>query len=1448
MYLIINKDGSIKKAVSEEFIQQGSNNVNFVDFAIEGREISSWTADCVFTLPDETTIRLNGVQQEFTYSGKTYLGYRVYLTSAVLTFSGLIKITARAYNEQGDILYTFPFTQMVNPTMDNNEATPPDISEEQYKSIMALLATYITSYDPHLIRKYDTMKNALNDIANIPTSEHILISNGVNNYEMYYKPTSTSSAFSKVPAPTNWNDIYNYTGLSLNDLSNLSLTTIKGYIDKYDIKEIDTNLLTGIFTTGLTLKDLTTLTSSVDFKTLFYTKNEVYNKTEADSLFIKGEETLVDYLKKTDAAETYLSKENAENTYLSKENASRDYLTKQGASNLYLTDTQIGLKYDTIANVKAKNDAQDTLIENAQSRADAAYNLANSKANTFVFNTYAAMEEDLKSSTKDKYHLGDTLLLKENNTPDYWISAILDTNTGDYGYYEVSELETKIDLSEYQTKVDNTLETTSKTIVGAINENKGVLATKQASVDNSLSTTNKALVGAINEVNQGVSDLDTTKQNKNDNSLSTTSKNIVGAINEVQGITNTLDASKQNKNDNALTTTNKTIVGAINELKSDNETQNANILNKQDKHSVDLATNSKEIVGAINENKESIGTLDTKINTVEGKIPTKNSQLQNDENYIDNTVNNLVNYTTTIVLQENLDTKANKSEIPTKLSTLANDTNFITNEVSNLANYYDKTSVDTKLNLKANRSEIPSKLSQLQNDSEYITKAVNNLENYTTTASLNALLLDKADKSEIPTKVSELINDNEYINKNVNNLTNYTLNSDLNTLLGYKLNVADLPTKVSAFTNDKNYIDKSVDNLEHYTTTTALNTLLNAKADKSEIPTDNLQLANGKNYVAITDFASDSQAGVVKAIPTDETSGLANVYIKNGVLYAKATEVPVLSFNIVNELPTIGENGVIYLVPNTNPETENNYIVYIWIGNNYEELGATQLDLSSYATIEYVDNKISLVNANFDNYYNKTSIDTKLSAKFNISDFTASNIIETIGTNPVQRANKDGEGNTIGTTYATKNELTNKFDKTSFNAQNIIDTLGTNAVNRATKDSKGNTIDATYATKTDVSTALDEKVDNDDFTATAIITKLGDNAVNRATSDSDGNVITSTYATKSEVSSKVNNTDYTAEKIIAKLGTNPVNRSTGDKNGNDIATTYATKNENNSKLNSSDFNATNIIEQLGTNAVNRATSDSLGNNIGDTYATKSALTGKLDNNANAIITTLGNNAVNKANKAVQDENGNNIASTYQKTASIINGTVSTLGNITFSGLVVSDLLNAITNKQRIVFIPSAKTYPAIDLNAQKISDNEYVLKGSFTANVSSKITNYSCVIIATSSSASGTYTNQTANDVDSATLVNLTGAQSISGIKTFTNEIKTNQVASNNDNAMIRYKSTENKVVLGDSTIPTTIMGSGDRPNYSKDSSDFTGNPLALLSDIPSVPEYATLVETLPSA
>ena len=80
--------------------------------------------------------------------------------------------------------------------------------------------------------------------------------------------------------------------------------------------------------------------------------------------------------------------------------------------------------------------------------------------------------------------------------------------------------------------------------------------------------------------------------------------------------------------------------------------------------------------------------------------------------------------------------------------------------------------------------------------------------------------------------------------------------------------------------------------------------------------------------------------------------------------------------------------------------------------------------------------------------------------------------------------------------------------------------------------------------------------------------------------------------------------------------------------------------------------------------------------------------------------------------------------------------------------------------------------------------------------------------------------------------VDIASTQTITGQKTFTAHIKNDEIDNTNGNAMLRYKPTENKVVLGGSTIPTTIMGSGDRPTYSKNGSDFSGNELALKSDV----------------
>lgn len=114
-----------------------------------------------------------------------------------------------------------------------------------------------------------------------------------------------------------------------------------------------------------------------------------------------------------------------------------------------------------------------TAVTNAQNKANSAYSLAEGRAKAVSFDTMAAMTTALKAATKTDYKVGDNIFIKALETPDYWVSKVLDNNTGTYGYFEISALETqKVDLAAYQTKTDNTLATTAKTVVGAIGEVK----------------------------------------------------------------------------------------------------------------------------------------------------------------------------------------------------------------------------------------------------------------------------------------------------------------------------------------------------------------------------------------------------------------------------------------------------------------------------------------------------------------------------------------------------------------------------------------------------------------------------------------------------------------------------------------------------------------------------------------------------------------------------------------------------------------------------------------------------------------------------------------------------------------------------------------------------------------------------------------------------------------
>lgn len=126
-----------------------------------------------------------------------------------------------------------------------------------------------------------------------------------------------------------------------------------------------------------------------------------------------------------------------------------------------------------------------TYVVAAQDTANQAKSIAEGKVRAVVFDTVAAMTTALKAAAKTDYKIGDNLLIEETGVPDYWVSGILETNTGTYGYYTIAELETqKVDLTDYAKtadlkdgtiKVGKAIEANSALIAQSYDSNSGTI-------------------------------------------------------------------------------------------------------------------------------------------------------------------------------------------------------------------------------------------------------------------------------------------------------------------------------------------------------------------------------------------------------------------------------------------------------------------------------------------------------------------------------------------------------------------------------------------------------------------------------------------------------------------------------------------------------------------------------------------------------------------------------------------------------------------------------------------------------------------------------------------------------------------------------------------------------------------------------------------------------------
>ena len=141
----------------------------------------------------------------------------------------------------------------------------------------------------------------------------------------------------------------------------------------------------------------------------------------------------------------------------------------------------------------------------------------------------------------------------------------------------------------------------------------------------------------------------------------------------------------------------------------------------------------------------------------------------------------------------------------------------------------------------------------------------------------------------------------------------------------------------------------------------------NALTNKPKI--NNVELRGNKtlNDLGIQpagNYALKSEIPDVSNFITNSVNNLLNYYLKSET-YTKQEvnnligQIATLQFQVVATLPQTGDSKYIYLVPSSNPKTQNVKDEYIWVNNAWEQIGSTQVDLTGYATESWVNTQIS---------------------------------------------------------------------------------------------------------------------------------------------------------------------------------------------------------------------------------------------------------------------------------------------------------------------------------------------------------------------------------------------------------------------------------------------------------------------------------------------------------
>lgn len=176
MYIIYNKDGSIRETQLNDYINQNSDGVNYIDVAFDGKTYEEYTASVIYTFSNGDTATDSGTTNNaIVTSSGTYKGWRFTLHSAYTQYYGDLKASIVATNKDGTQLFAYNASLTINQT-----ATPTtELTWEEYKSLQARFADYQIAFSDTNVRGYETEADLMEDINELDVMQYAMTSNGI---------------------------------------------------------------------------------------------------------------------------------------------------------------------------------------------------------------------------------------------------------------------------------------------------------------------------------------------------------------------------------------------------------------------------------------------------------------------------------------------------------------------------------------------------------------------------------------------------------------------------------------------------------------------------------------------------------------------------------------------------------------------------------------------------------------------------------------------------------------------------------------------------------------------------------------------------------------------------------------------------------------------------------------------------------------------------------------------------------------------------------------------------------------------------------------------------------------------------------------------------------------------------------------------------------------------